>query len=750
MKRIVNQIFALVLTSLSLHLTSYAGSGNNSTSLIGVSSGQANAFVDSLLSIMTLEEKFGQLNQQRWSSDSVETAEYRTAIRNGAIGSFLGIHGAEVTRDLQRIAVEDSRLGIPLLFAHDVIHGFRTIFPMPLAEASSWDPDAVEKSARIAAVEATAAGLHWTFAPMVDIARDPRWGRIVEGSGEDPFLGSAMAAARVRGFQGDDLSAANTMLACAKHFAAYGGAEGGRDYNTVDISERTLREIYLPPFHAALKAGAATFMAAFNEIGGIPMHANGYLINEMLRGEWSFDGLVVSDYTGVMELQRHGIGATPAEVGMAALQAGVDVDMVSAIYINDLPEMVRTGKLSKTAVDEAVRRVLRVKVRVGLFEDPYRYCDPQREQTLMLAPSHLSHAREIARKSIVLLKNDRQTLPLSKEIKTLAVIGPLADDRWSSMGSWAAAGRPEDVTTVLQGIRNTVSPETKVLYAQGCEVQGSDRSGIQPAVNLAKKSDAVILVSGETANMSGEASCRSTLDLPGLQLELAQAIHATGKPVIVVLMNGRPLTIAWLAENVPAILETWFLGVQMGPAVADVLFGDYNPGGKLPVTFPQTVGQVPIYYNHKNTGRPSRDDDYFTSKYLDLPSTPLYPFGFGLSYTEFAYNNLKLSRATMKASDTLKVSVEVANVGRRSGDEVVQLYILDEAASITRPVKQLTGFQRIQVAVGEKRSVEFTVTADALALYNRGMKRVVEPGTFSVFVGGNSVEVLEERFTVVE
>ena len=704
-------------------------------------------FVDSLLSIMTLEEKLGQLTQFGWSWH--DTARYHTFIKAGKVGSFLNIYGAEPTHVLQRLAVEHSRLGIPLLFALDVIHGFRTIFPVPLAEASSWDPQAVEKSARIAAIEATAAGLHWTFAPMVDIARDPRWGRIVEGSGEDPFLGSVMAAARVRGFQGEDLAADNTMLACAKHFAAYGGAEGGRDYNIVDISERTLREIYLPPFHAAVKAGAVTIMAAFNEIAGIPMHANGYLLNEILRGEWGFDGLVVSDYTGIMELQNHGIGASPAEVGELALRAGVDVDMVSTIYLNDLSDLVRTGKLPMSEVDRAVKRVLQAKFRAGLFDDPYRYSDPQREQTLILNAEHLSAARDMARKSIVLLKNERQVLPLSKEIKTLAVIGPLADDKRAPLGSWAAAGRPEDVVTILQGIRRAVSPKTKVLYAKGCEVEESDRSGFQQAVDVAKMADAAILVLGENADMSGEAASRSTLDLPGLQQELAEAIHATGTPVVGVLMNGRPLSITWLSEHIPALLETWFLGVQMGHAVADALFGDYNPGGKLPVTFPRSVGQVPIYYNHKNTGRPP-GENRFTSKYLDLPSSPLYPFGHGLSYSEFAYSNLQLNSSTMEISDTLKISVEVTNAGGRAGDEVVQLYIRDEAASVTRPVKQLLGFQRIHLSAGERKNPVFMLTAEDLAFYNQGMKWVVEPGSFKVLVGRNSVEVLEARFEVVQ
>jgi beta-glucosidase len=593
----------LLIASLILAIFQNSSSAQPVTAVNAGS--RMNQYVDSLLALMTLEEKLGQLVQYAWPwNDEQREKVLQAFIKEGKVGSFLGVHGVERTRLLQRIAVEESRLKIPLLFAHDVIHGFRTIFPVPIAEASSWDPAAVEQSARIAAIEATAAGLHWTYAPMVDIARDPRWGRIVEGSGEDPYLGSVMAAARVRGFQGQDLSASNTLLACTKHFVAYGGAEGGRDYNTVDISERTLREIYLPPFHAAVKAGVATLMGGFNEIAGVPMHANHYLLTKVLREEWGFRGLVISDYTAVMELQKHGVAATPAQAGMLALEAGVDIDI-----------------------------------------------DAEREKRLLLHPDHLKAARDLARKAIVLLKNERQVLPLAKNLKTLAVIGSLADDKNSSLGSWAAAGRPEDAVTILEGIRRAVSPQTKVLYAKGGGVSATtDRSGIQTAVNLAKEAEAVVLVLGETADMSAEAANRSALDLPGLQQELAQAVHATSKPVVAVLMNGRPLSINWLAENVPAILETWFLGVQMGPAVAEVLFGDYNPGGKLPVTFPRTVGQVPIYYNHKNTGRPP-SEDRFTSKYLDLPSSPLYPFGYGLSYTKFSYSNLKLSAAKMKLEE---------------------------------------------------------------------------------------------------
>lgn len=711
---------------------------------------EMNRSVDSLLGEMTLEEKLGQLSlfRGKWQdSGPVVRDEYLPLIKEGRVGSFLGIYGAEYTKKVQDMAKE-SRLGIPILFGHDVIHGFRTIFPVPLAEASSWDPEAVERTARIAAIEATATGLHWTFAPMVDIARDPRWGRIVEGSGEDPYLGSVMAAARVRGFQGENLLEYDTMLACAKHFVAYGGAEGGRDYNTVDISERTLREVYLPPFHAAVKAGVASVMGAFNEIGGVPMHASHFLMTEVLREEWGFDGFVVSDFTAILEMLNHGVAATREEAGILALQAGVDMEMEGGIY-NDLVPVAKEGSLSEEVVNESVRRVLRAKYEIGLFEDAARYCDPEREKEMILTPEHLAAARDMARKSIVLLKNEKGVLPLSKNMGTLAIIGPFADDPRSPLGSWAAAGRAEDVVTVLKGVEQAVSPQTKVVYAKGCEVQDADTSGFAEAVQVATQADAVIMVVGEHADMSGEAASRASISLPGVQEELVKAILQTGKPLVVVLMNGRPLDLTWLSENVPAILESWFLGVQMGPAVADVLFGDTNPGGKLPVTFPRAVGQIPKYYNHKNTGRPPSDEEKWNSKYIDLPYTPLYPFGYGLSYTTFEYTNLRLSKSTLTQSDTLEVTVDLTNAGDRSGDEVVQLYIRDEVGSITRPVKELRGFQRIHLDSGKTKSVSFTLTPEDLKFYNIEMKKVVEPGWFKVFVGTNSRDVQEVRFEVV-
>lgn len=709
-------------------------------------------FADSLLARMTIQEKAGQLNQLRatWREGRVRVdEELRRSVRAGAVGSFLGVHGVAATRELQRIAVEESRLGIPLLFAHDVIHGFRTIFPVPLAEASSWNTEAVERSARISAMEGAAAGLHWTYAPMVDIARDARWGRIVEGSGEDPYLGSVMAAARVRGFQDEGLSEPTTLLATAKHFAAYGAAEAGRDYNIADIPERTLREVHLPPFHAAVRAGVGSIMGGFNEIAGVPAHANVHLMRDILREEWGFEGVVVSDFTAIAELIPHGVAGTRPGAGVLALRAGVDIDMVSEIYVEELPRLIVSGRVDPALLDQAVRRVLLAKYDLGLFDDPYRYSDPARETATMLRPEHVAFARELARQSIVLLKNEGSALPLSRELDRLAVIGPLADDRRSTLGSWAAAGRPEDAVSVLEGIRAAV-PGMDVRYAQGCEVTGEDTMGIAEAVRAAADADAAILVIGESHDMSGEAASRTSLELPGVQLELARAVLATGTPTVAVLMNGRPLAIDWLAENAHAIVETWFLGIQMGPAVADVLFGDHNPGGKLTVTFPRATGQVPIYYNHKPTGRPPRADDKFTSKYIDTHWTPLFPFGHGLSYTEFEYGSIRLSATQMASTDTLTVEVDVRNAGDRAGHEVVQLYIRDPVASVTRPVKELRGFRRIHLEPGRSETVSFQLSADDLAFHGPGLELVVEPGAFQVFVGTSSVEVQEASFELID
>ena len=708
-------------------------------------------FVDSVLARMTLAEKLGQLNQVSGAGNPTgpgggERAARMEQLRRGAIGSFLNVVGADTTRALQRIAVEESRLHIPLVFALDVIHGFRTIFPVPLAEAASWDPLTADRAARIAAAEAAASGIDWTFAPMVDIARDPRWGRIVEGAGEDPYLGGAFAAARVRGFQGSGLGSRDAIAATAKHFAAYGAAEGGRDYNVAEVSERTLRDAYLPPFHAAVCADAATLMASFNEISGVPSHANRHLLTDILRNEWRFDGLVVSDWTGIGELLNHRVAADSAQAAEVALHAGVDIDMVSEIYLHALPASVVNRRTPPAEIDEAVRRVLRLKYRLGLFSDPYLRRDAARERRAILTIENRAAAREAGRRAIVLLKNDQGTLPFRKDLGTIAVIGALAADSGVVLGNWTALGRHTDAVSVLDGIRRAVSSRTTVTYARGASPTSDDSSGIAEAARVASTADAIVLVVGETGEMSAEAESRSRLDLPGAQKELVAVIRATSKPMVVVLMNGRPLSIERMQETVPAILETWFLGVEAGNAIADVLFGDANPGGKMPVTTPRVVGQVPIYYNHKNTGRPPSPTEKYTSKYWDIPYTPLYPFGFGLSYTTFAYSAPRLSATTIGPSDSLRVEFDVTNTGTRAGDEVAQLYVRDDVGSVTRPVMELRRFQRITLQPGERRTIRWSLGVGDLAFYDLSMRRVAEPGTFRVFVGTNSRDTQSAAF----
>ncbi len=712
------------------------------------------AKVDSVLRMMTLDEKAGQLNQLAWRRSSganlaAGAEETVQLVREGKVGSFLNVVDPENARELQRVAVEESRLRIPLLFGLDVIHGFRTIFPIPLAEAASWDPAAAESSARIAATEASVSGINWTFAPMVDIARDPRWGRIAEGSGEDPYLGSVMAAARVRGFQGAGFQDSSTILACPKHFAGYGAAEGGRDYNTSEISERTLREIYLPPFKAAVDAGAQTIMSSFNEIAGIPSSANRKLLTDILRGEWGFTGFVVSDWGAISELRAHGVAETARQAAFEAITAGVDMDMEGRMFVTELPGLVKSGSLPASVLDEAVRRVLRVKIRLGLFDHPYRNCHPGLQRAVILSASHLEAAKKMAEESIVLLKNEHQLLPLRKAASSIAVIGPLARSRRDPLGPWHAEGSSEDVVSVLDAIKSEVSDRATVVFAEGCDSTFSDTSKFGAAVRAAAGSDVVVLVAGETREMSGEAASRSSLGLPGVQEALVRRICSTGEPVVLVLMNGRPLCLPWEAEHVRAIVETWFLGVQSGRAIAEVLFGDTNPSGKLPVSFPRSVGQIPVYYNHKNTGRPFDEQDKYTSKYLDDPITPLFAFGEGLSYTSFGYSNLSIAAPKIHLGDAAKISVEVTNSGRRDGQEIVQLYIHDEVASITRPVMELKGFRRISLKAGETRTVEFDLDTRDLGFYDNAMKYVVEPGPFKVYVGGSSIRTLQGTFEIL-
>src|SRR5882762_2205544 len=653
--------------------------------------------LDSLLARMTLEEKLGQLNLL--SAGGRASPEQMQLVRAGKLGGLFNVMGAENTTPVQRIAVTESRLKIPLLLGLDVIHGYRAIFPIPLAEAGSFDPEAAEATARAAGQEAAAFGINWTYAPMVDIARDPRWGRIAEGSGEDPYLGSLMAAARVRGFQ-------QNIFATVKHFAGYGAAEAGREYNETEISERTMREVYLPPFKAAVDAGVATLMSAFNDLSGVPASGNAWLTDTVLRREWGYTGFVVSDWTSVAELINHGIAGSQAEAGRRALTAGVDMDMQSSIYVDSLAALVQGNRIPMAVVDSAVLRILRAKLRLGLFRDPYR------ARTAPANAELRALARRVAGESIVLLKNERSLLPLDKA-GSIAVIGPLADNKEEPLGPWHTQGRAEDVVTVLQGIR---SKATQVLYAQGSGIDDTSKAGFAAAVAAARQAKVAILVLGERGDMSGEAASRSSLGLPGVQQQLLEAVAATGTPVVLVLMNGRPLILEWAAEHTPAIVESWFLGVESGNAVAEVLFGDVNPSGRLPVTFPRSVGQIPLYYNHRNTGRPPAAEKY-TSKYIDVPVTPRYPFGYGLSYTTFAYRDLLLSAPRLGPADPLKVTVTVANTGMREGTEVVQLYVRDEVASVARPVRELKGFRRLTLKPGEARPVELRLAVRDLAFY---------------------------------
>src|SRR5712664_3356982 len=683
---------------------------------------------DSLLARMTLEEKLGQLNLL--SADGRASPQQMDLVRAGKLGGLFNVIGAENTTPVQRIAVTESRLKIPLLFGLDVIHGYRAIFPIPLGEAGTFDPGAAEATARAAGQEAAAFGINWTYAPMVDIARDPRWGRIAEGSGEDPYLGSLMAAARVRGFQ-------QNIFATAKHFAGYGAAEAGREYNETEISERTMREVYLPPFKAAVDAGVASLMSAFNDISGVPASGNAWLTDTVLRHEWGFTGFVVSDWTSVAELMNHGVAGSQAEAGRRALTAGVDMDMQSSIYVDSLAALVRSNRIPMAVVDSAVIRILRAKTRLGLFRDPYRPRSAPPTSDLR------SLARRVAGEAIVLLKNERSLLPLDPKSGTIAVIGPLADNKEEPLGPWHTQGRAEDVVTVLQGIKSKVPVATQVLYAQGAGIEDTSKAGFAAAVAAARQAKVAILVLGERGDMSGEAASRSSLGLPGTQEQLLEAVAATGTPVVLVLMNGRPLILEWASDHVPAIVETWFLGVEAGNATADVLFGDVNPSGRLPVTFPRVLGQIPLYYNHRNTGRPPDPNNKYTSKYIDVPVTPRYPFGFGLSYTTFSYSNLTLSATRARASDTITATVTVTNSGSREGTEVVQLYVHDVVASVARPVRELKAFRRVTLKPGESRAVDLRVALRDLAFYGLDMKPVVEPGTFRVYVGPNSAEGLE-------
>lgn len=729
------------------------------------STSRKTAFIDSLIHEMTLEEKVGQLNfpvgdlfNTGPTVRTAESARFDEQIRGGKITGLFNVHGAAYTARLQKIAVEESRLGIPLLFGADVIHGFKTVMPLPLAEAASWDLQAIEQSARVAAIESTAAGINFNFAPMVDISRDPRWGRISEGAGEDPYLGSLVAAARVRGFQGKSLADATSMAACVKHFAAYGAPIAGRDYNTVDMSLLTLHETYLPPYKAAVEAGSATVMTSFNELNGVPATANHYLLQEVLRKQWGFKGMVVSDWQSIGEMLEHGYVADSIQAGKLALEAGTDMDMMADIYLKKVPGMVRNNQLDIKVLDEAVRRVLQLKMDLGLFDNPYLYSDVEREKKDIRSEENLKVAHDIARKSIVLLKNQDKLLPLKKDLKKIAVIGPLGNNKEDMNGSWSFFGEAEHPVSILEGIQGKVSATTKVTYAPGCNLYDNSTALFDEAIAAAKQADVVIMALGESAPMNGEGASRSDISLPGVQQELLEAIHKTGKPIVVLLLNGRPLTIQWMDVHVPAIVETWTLGSQAGYAVADVVFGDYNPSGKLPVTFPRTVGQIPVFYNHKNTGRAYQGqherealrDRVYRSRYRDVPNDPLYPFGYGLSYSTFEYSNLTLSKTELDKSESLQVSIDVTNTSAVDGEEVVQLYIRDLVGSVTRPVKELKDFQKVLIRAGEKKTLSFTLDINDLSFFNASLQWVAEPGMFQVMVGGNSKETLNKQFELVE
>jgi beta-glucosidase len=710
---------------------------------------------DALLARMTPEEKIGQMvlisSTQVLTGNSTNTSPLEREIRAARCGNVFNAFNAAYVRRLQQIAVGETRLKIPLLFGFDVIHGFKTVFPIPLGEAASWDMEAIERADRVAAIESTAAGLNWTFAPMVDIARDPRWGRIAEGAGEDTFLGSAVARAAVRGFQGTNLADPSSLLACAKHFAAYGAAQAGREYNTVDVSERTLREVYLPPFHAAVDAGALSVMSGFDELNGIPATANRFLLQQVLRDEWGFEGFVVSDYTSINELVNHGIAANEYDAGRAALNAGLDMDLQGFVYHDYLQKMLLNGDVTQKQVDAAVRRILTVKFALGLFDDPLRHVSDEREATLDNYPAeHLAAAYRLASESLVLLKNEKNALPL-KPGSNIAVIGPLADSRSDLLGSWSGAGDSRFAASVLDAVRDA-NGGGHLAFAKGCDVSSGDKSGFNAALETAGHADVVVMVLGESADMCGEASSRSSINIPGVQTELLRQIARTGKPLVLVLMNGRPLALEEESSLANALLEAWFPGTRGGQAVADVLFGKTNPSGRLPVTFPRSLGQVPIYYNAKNTGRPinpANPHEKYKSNYLDVSNDPLYPFGFGLSYTTFSYSGLKLDRDTLGSGDTLTVTVDVANTGASDGVETAQLYLHDLVADVARPVRELKGFQRAALKAGEHRQISFVIGEKELSFLRADMTWGTEPGKFDVFVGPNSRDLQSARFELV-
>jgi beta-glucosidase len=722
-------------------------------------------FIDGLMKKMTTEEKIGQLNLPG-SGDIVtgqaSNSDIGKKIKEGKVGGLFNIKSVEKIRAVQKVAVEESRLKIPMIFGMDVIHGYETVFPIPLGLSCTWDMAAVERSARIAAIEASADGINWTFSPMVDICRDARWGRIAEGSGEDAYLGSQIAKAMVTGYQGNDLTKNNTIMSCVKHYALYGAAEAGRDYNTVDMSRQRMYNDYFPPFKAAADAGAGSFMASFNEIEGVPATANKWLLTDVLRKQWGFKGFVVTDYTGINEMADHGIGDLQT-VSARALMAGIDMDMVGEGILTTTQKSLKEGKVTMVQIDAACRRILEAKYKLGLFDDPYKYCDDNRAKTEIFTAAHRKEARSIAAQSFVLLKNQGNVLPIKKS-GTIALIGPLADNKQNMPGTWAVAANFENATSVLKGLQETAGDKVKILHARGSNLDTDslfeDRAGmfgkslrrdsrpadviLKEAIDVANQSDVIVAALGESSEMSGESSSRSNIEIPQIQKDLLAALLKTGKPVVLVLFTGRPLALKWENENIPAILNVWFGGSEAGYAIADVLFGDVNPSGKLSTTFPQNVGQVPLFYNHKNTGRPLAEGQWFQkfrSNYLDVSNDPVYPFGYGLSYTNFSYSDIKLSNTSLKGNQTLTASVIVTNSGKFDGKEVVQLYIRDVVGSVTRPVKELKGFQKIELKAGESKTVTFNITTIDLKFYNYELKNDWEAGEFEIMIGGNSRDV---------
>lgn len=757
----IRLILVIALTTLAF---SCGGPSGQST---GSNQGPFETKIDSLLDIMTLEEKVGQMNQYNgfWDvtgpvPENGDAAAKYELLRNGQVGSMLNVRGVESVKEVQRIAVEETRLGIPLIIGFDLIHGYKTITPIPLGESASWDLEAIEASSRIGAMEAAAAGINWTFAPMIDISRDPRWGRVMEGAGEDPYLGSEIAKARIRGTQGADLGDPLTIAACAKHFAGYGFAEAGKDYNTVDVGTSTLYNSILPPFVAANEVGVRTVMNSFNELNGVPATGNAFLQRTILKGDWGFQGFVVSDWGSIREMINHGYASDGREAVAKAALAGSDMDMESDLYVRELAALVEDGTVDEALIDDAVRRILRVKYELGLFEDPYRYCDTTREQELLNAPAHHEVALDVAKKSIVLLKNDRDLLPLEKKGKTIGVIGPLADDKDSPLGSWRLAADNGTAVSVLEGLKEYDGNQYR--HAKGVElaigetafikelnINTTDRTGIDQAVALARTVDRVVLVIGEHGFMSGEGRSRASIDIPGLQTELMQAIHAVNPNIVLVVMSGRPINLTWADKNIPAILEAWHLGSQSGHAIAQVLYGDYNPSGKLPMTFPRDVGQVPLYYNFKNTGRPiiPAPDLVFWSHYTDQTNDPLYPFGYGLSYTNFEYGQVTVANS-YDTDGKVQVSVTLTNNGSRDGKEVVQLYLRDLVAGVTRPVRELKAFELVELDAGASAEVTLELDQRQLGYYDNDGNWVVEPGDFEVFVGGDSSTQNKGTFTI--